>query len=158
VLFRSNPQNPQGPLAARRDSPVVCHVCGHTVARASRRQKFCSTRCRQKYAVGKNGRGCVISDGLGQDSPDTTNPHFSLNKINGLQGRKIGTKPPDSRTAPRHRGRSVCRPRLGAGDLTSRRHRPGRLPQLPEAAMNGFALLDDAVAMLREHGLAGQIE
>jgi hypothetical protein len=100
VLFRSNPQNPQGPLAARRDSPVVCHVCGHTVARASRRQKFCSTRCRQKYAVGKNGRGCVISDGLGQDSPDTTNPHFSLNKINGLQGRKSGPNPPI--LGPRH--------------------------------------------------------
>jgi hypothetical protein len=63
------------------------------VTRASRQQKYCSTRCRQQAHYGKlvaEGRFDPIS---GQDTALPTNPPKKSNGVNNLQGAKSGSTP-----------------------------------------------------------------
>jgi hypothetical protein len=79
--------------ATRRDVPVKCAVCGRTVPRASRQQKFCSARCRKRHAYAEKARTGVFSDGLGQYSGNGTNPSKKSNGFNGLRSAKSGSTP-----------------------------------------------------------------
>ena len=61
------------------------------MTRASRQQKYCSTRCRQQAHYGKlvaEGRFDPIS---GQDTALPTNPPKKFNGVNNLQGAKTGS-------------------------------------------------------------------
>lgn len=81
------------PQAPRRDAPVRCEFCDREVARASRRQRFCSKRCRQQAHYEKlvaEGRFDPILD---RDSALPTNPHKKLNGLNALQAAKSGSNP-----------------------------------------------------------------
>ena len=76
----------------------ACGACGRRVARKSRQQRFCSDRCRN-YAHRNDPsqiNGCTaIKNASGYlDSGRVTNPLFSCNKNNGLQGRKSGSSIP----------------------------------------------------------------
>jgi hypothetical protein len=92
VLERADKESPR-PSQARRDAPVQCPVCDRVVERASRQQKFCSVRCRQRSAYAENVRTGVFSDGLGQDTRFPTNPIEKSNGFNGLQAAKSGSTP-----------------------------------------------------------------
>jgi hypothetical protein len=92
-VLKSLTASPVNPQAARRDTPVQCAVCGREVTRASRQQKFCSTRCRQQAHYEK-----LVAEGrfdpvLGQDSALPTNPPKKSNGVNNLQAAKSGSSP-----------------------------------------------------------------
>ena len=81
------------PQAARRDAPVRCEVCGHTVTRRSRQQRYCSDRCRQ-FALRENkARTAFKNSVLGQDTGRVTNPPKKSNGFNGLHGANPGPTP-----------------------------------------------------------------
>jgi hypothetical protein len=87
-VLRSLKASPVNPQAARRDTPVKCAVCDRVVTRASRQQKFCSTRCRQQAHYEK-----LVAEGrfdpvLGQETALPTNPPKNSNGVNGLQAAK----------------------------------------------------------------------
>ena len=93
MLVHSDTRSPRNPQAARRDTPVKCPVCGRVVPRASRRQRFCSARCRQQAHYGK-----LVAEGrfdpvLGQDTALPTNPPKKFSDINGLQAAKTWSTP-----------------------------------------------------------------
>ncbi len=76
--------SPRHMLALHRDTPVICAnpTCGQRVKRRSRRQKYCSDRCRQKvlhYAV---------KPALGRDTGDDRNPSKNVNVSNILHRTK----------------------------------------------------------------------
>ncbi len=71
-------------LALHRHAPVICAnpACGRRVKRRSRRQKYCSDRCRQMtghYAV---------KPVLGGDTRNDRNPPKKVNVSNVLHGAK----------------------------------------------------------------------
>src|SRR5262245_7952519 len=69
---------------SRRDAPVLC-PCGRQVARHARKQRFCSTRCRQRaHYVEKVARGDFSSPTIARP----TNPPKKDNKSNALQRAK----------------------------------------------------------------------
>jgi hypothetical protein len=80
-------------LQARRDVPVKCAVCGRTVKRASRQQKFCSVRCRQRDAYAQKVRRGVIFESPARYTGNATNPPKKSNGFNGLQWAKSGSNP-----------------------------------------------------------------
>jgi hypothetical protein len=95
--------------ARRRDAPVACASCGRTVERKSRRQTFCSARCRARAHYAKviaqgdrprNARTSVFLASEGGDTGLLTNPQKNTSKINGQQG-------PDSRWSIRIFGPSA---------------------------------------------------
>jgi hypothetical protein len=45
-----------GQLAIRRTDPVCCPICGRTVPRKARQQRFCSTRCREQNKPPRKNR------------------------------------------------------------------------------------------------------
>jgi hypothetical protein len=61
------------PQASRRDTPVKCAMCGRSVTRRSRQQRYCSDRCRDFVRCENNGR--------------------TANGFNGLQAAKSGSSP-----------------------------------------------------------------
>jgi hypothetical protein len=63
-------------LAARRDIPVVCRVCGRRVERAARQQLYCSRVCRER------GKERVRKASLGGDTGAPPNPPKKLNGNN----------------------------------------------------------------------------
>jgi hypothetical protein len=69
-------------LALRRNEPVVCVNCGRRVARHSRRQIYCSPRCKER------GRGRVRKAFMGVDTGAPTIPPKNTNLTNGLQATK----------------------------------------------------------------------
>jgi hypothetical protein len=80
--------------ARHRDQMVICPGCERRVARKSRQQTYCSTRCRKRGAYaknGRNGRTAIYSDGLGRDSGLGTDPHRKDNDFNALQWSKSGS-------------------------------------------------------------------
>jgi hypothetical protein len=93
--IRSSAPN-QSPLATRRDSVVICIVCGRTVPRTTRWQRFCTPRCRMRHARAesqKNGRPCVFPADLGEDTGRVTHTPQKSNGFNGLQRPKSGSNP-----------------------------------------------------------------
>jgi len=79
--------------ATRRDAPVKCAMCGRTVTRRSRQQKYCSDRCRDFARRENNDRTTIKNSVLGQDTRKPTNPLKKLNGFNGLQAAKSGSIP-----------------------------------------------------------------
>jgi hypothetical protein len=77
--------------ASNRDQMVVCPGCERRVARKSRQQVYCSSKCRKRGAYAKNGRTAIYSDGLGHDSGLGTDPHRKDNDFNALQWSKSGS-------------------------------------------------------------------
>jgi hypothetical protein len=77
-------------LAARRDAPVLCRVCGRRVERAARQQRYCSRICRER------GKERVRKASLGGDTGAPPNPPKKLNGINGLQGAKARSSTPQN--------------------------------------------------------------
>jgi hypothetical protein len=77
-------------LAARRDIPVVCRVCGRRVERAARQQVYCSRICRER------GKERIRKASLGGDTGAPPNPPKKLNGANGLQGAKPRSSPPQN--------------------------------------------------------------
>ena len=88
MLERSLKTSPVNPQAPRRDTPVQCAACGRAVTRASRQQRFCSTRCRQQAHYGKRVAEGRFDPVLGQDTALPTNPPKKSNGFNGLQAAK----------------------------------------------------------------------
>jgi hypothetical protein len=75
-------------LAARRDAPVLCRVCGRRVERAARQQLYCSRVCRER------GKERVRKASLGGDTGAPPNPPKKLNGTNGLQRSKSRSSTP----------------------------------------------------------------
>jgi hypothetical protein len=75
-------------------------MCGRTVKRRSRQQRYCSDRCRDFARRENNGRTAIKKSVLGQDTREPTNPPKKLNGFNGLQGAKSSSNP--RIFAPRH--------------------------------------------------------
>ena len=75
------------PLTHHRDAPVTCQTCGRQVARRSRRQIYCSTRCRQESAV-----GALKLEGRNTPTALPTDPPRKVNKINTLAGRNLRSR------------------------------------------------------------------
>jgi hypothetical protein len=71
--------------ARHRGEAIICPGCDRRVARKSRQQLYCSSKCRKRAAYAKNGRTAIYSDGLGRDSGLGTNPHKNGNDFNALQ-------------------------------------------------------------------------
>src|SRR5262249_60950736 len=82
------------PQAPRRDAPVRCEICGRTVVRRSRQQRFCSDRCRQFTLRENKARTAFKNPVLGQDTGRVTNPPKKSNGVNGLQAVNPGPTPP----------------------------------------------------------------
>lgn len=70
-----------------RNEPVVCRTCGRTIKRASRHQRFCSDRCREK------GRERTRKAGIGGYTRAPRHPLKKPNESNGLQSQKSGPSP-----------------------------------------------------------------
>jgi hypothetical protein len=66
-------------LALHRNEPVICVVCERRVQRRSRRQIFCSPRCKE------TGRGRVRKAFMGADTGVPTYPPKNMNDINALE-------------------------------------------------------------------------
>jgi hypothetical protein len=66
-------------LVLHRDEPVACVNCGRRVARRSRRQIYCSPRCKER------SRERVRKGFMGVDTGAPTNPSKNTNLANGLQ-------------------------------------------------------------------------
>jgi hypothetical protein len=64
--------------AIRRDAPVMCPICGRSVQRLMRGQRFCSSRCRDR------GRKRCRKVFLGTNTGAPATPHKSESKNNGL--------------------------------------------------------------------------
>jgi len=79
--------------AARRDAPVKCAMCGRTVMRRSRQQKYCSDRCRDFTRRENNGRTAIKNPVVVVDTAKPTNPPKKLNGFNELQLGKSGSNP-----------------------------------------------------------------
>jgi hypothetical protein len=77
-------------LAARRDAPVVCRVCGRCVERAARQQLYCSRACRER------GKERVRKASLGPTTGAPPNPLKKLNGANGLHGSKARSSTPQN--------------------------------------------------------------
>jgi hypothetical protein len=78
---------------ARRDAPVRCAVCGRTVMRRSRQQKYCSGRCRDFARRENNARTAFKNPIVGQHIGKPTDPPKKSNGINNLQVVKSGSNP-----------------------------------------------------------------
>jgi hypothetical protein len=72
--------------AVRRDAPVPCPVCGRSVERRARQQRFCSAQCKEK------GRTRVRKNFLGRDTGAPTNPPKKSRNVNNVQGAKSGSR------------------------------------------------------------------
>ena len=81
------------PQAPRRDAPVRCEMCGRTVSRRSRQQRFCSDRCRDFARRENNARTAFKNPVVGQDTGKPTNPLKKTSDFNGLHGAKSGSSP-----------------------------------------------------------------
>lgn len=84
LLDRASPRHM---LALHREAPVICAnpTCGRRVKRRSRRQKYCSDRCRQvahHYAA---------KSALGEDTRDDRNPRRNINVSNVMPTAKSET-------------------------------------------------------------------
>jgi hypothetical protein len=77
-------------LAARRDAPVVCRVCGRRVERAARQQLYCSRICRER------GKQRIRKASLGPTTGAPPNPPKKLNGANGLHGSKVRSSIPQN--------------------------------------------------------------
>ncbi len=77
-------QRAMPPLALHRDAPVICAnpACGRRVKRRSRRQKYCSDRCRQMTGH------YTVKPVLGGDTRNDRNPPKKVNVSNVLHGTK----------------------------------------------------------------------
>jgi hypothetical protein len=92
-VLKSLTPSPVNNQTARRNTPVQCPACGREVPRASRQQKFCSTRCRQQAHYEKLvAEGC-FDPVLGQDTALPTNPPKKSNGFNDLRAAKSGSTP-----------------------------------------------------------------
>ncbi len=71
-------------VASDRDAPVICanSTCGRRVKRRSRRQKYCSDRCRQM------AQHYAVKPVLGGDTLDDRNPPKKVNVSNVLHRTK----------------------------------------------------------------------
>jgi hypothetical protein len=77
-------------LAARRDAPVLCRVCGRRVERAARQQLYCSRACRER------GKERVRKASLGRHTGAPPNPPKKSNGNNGLRGSKTRSSTPQN--------------------------------------------------------------
>jgi hypothetical protein len=82
-----------------RFETLRCQACGRGVKRKSRQQRYCSDRCRdfarrEKDASQLEARTAIKNAPGHQGSGQPTNPPFSLNKNNGLQGPKSRSSMP----------------------------------------------------------------
>jgi len=77
--------------ARHRNEMVVCPGCERRVARKSRQQVYCSSKCRKRGAYAKNGRTAIYSADLDRGSGLGTNPHENGNDFNALQWSKSGS-------------------------------------------------------------------
>ena len=81
-------------VVARRDTPVRCEMCGRTVTRHSRQQRYCSDRCRDFARRENKARTAIKNPVVGQDTAKPTNPRFLPNKNNSLRAAKSGSSIP----------------------------------------------------------------
>jgi hypothetical protein len=82
-----------------RFEAVTCAACGRKVKRQSRQQLYCSDRCRvyahrQNVPSQINARTAIKNPAGHPHSGPVTNPLFLSNKLNALQGRKLGSSIP----------------------------------------------------------------
>jgi predicted nucleic acid-binding Zn ribbon protein len=78
---------------ARRHAPVRCAVCGRTVMRRSRQQRYCSDRCRDFARREKNARTAFKNPIVGQHTGKPTNPPKKSHRFNSLPAAKSGATP-----------------------------------------------------------------
>jgi hypothetical protein len=88
------------PQASRRDTPVKCAMCGRSVTRRSRQQRYCSDRCRDFARCENNGRTAIKNSVLGLDTGKPTNPPQKAQRFQRAAGSKIGIEPPHLWPAP----------------------------------------------------------
>jgi hypothetical protein len=79
--------------ATRRDAPVKCAMCGRTVTRRSRQQKYCSDRCRDFARRENNARTAIKNPVVVADTAEPTNPPKKSNGFNSLRAAKSGSTP-----------------------------------------------------------------
>jgi hypothetical protein len=79
------------PVAASRNSPVICAVCGKRTERRMRGQRYCSKRCRQRASREKLAAGELKASLRYPYSGDATTPLKSSNEINSLPRQKTGS-------------------------------------------------------------------
>ena len=77
--------------ARHRNDMVVCPGCERRVARKSRQQVYCSSKCRKRGAYAKNGRTAIYSADLDRGSGFGTHPRKNGNEFNTLQWAKSGS-------------------------------------------------------------------
>jgi hypothetical protein len=68
-------------------------MCGRTVTRHSRQQRYCSDRCRDFARRENKARTANKNSVLGEDTGKPTNPPKKLNGFNELQAAKSGSTP-----------------------------------------------------------------
>jgi len=80
-------------VVRRRDQAVVCASCGKRVARKSRGQIYCSTRCRKRGHYGEIVRRGGFNPTSESSGPLGTNPLKKANKDNVLRTQKTWSNP-----------------------------------------------------------------
>jgi hypothetical protein len=68
-------------------------MCGRTVTRHSRQQRFCSDRCRDFARRENNACTAFKNPVVGEDTGKPTNPPKKSNGFKGLQAAKLGPTP-----------------------------------------------------------------
>ena len=76
---------PRRRLATNRNEPVVCALCGRSVERAARQQRYCSARCREK------GKERTRKAGLTHDTGAPPDPPKNASRNNNLRRAKSGS-------------------------------------------------------------------
>jgi hypothetical protein len=103
-------------LAARRDAPVLCRVCGRRVERAARQQLYCSRACRER------GKERVRKASLGDIPERHRTPQKNPTETMASEGQKRGRAPRRTYCAKWSRSRS-SRPLVATGAVVRRRSR-----------------------------------